>query len=156
MNRQRPALLWFAVMVFVFSLACLQPAEGQVFSASIRGLQITKGERIVGFQIRLKSARFFSLPSVPLGWDISIDNDPSWHTEMKGTVEVGAGALDPDFLRDFVVVEKDTTLGLPFEAEGEIDVTKDFEHVRKINFGTNDFVLKTSRRGAPGRRNTAQ
>jgi len=85
---------------------------------------------VVGFEIQIKSGRVVSFPTVPTGWDISIDNDPSWDTQLRGSSKVGAAALDVKFFGGFLVIEKDESLGLKFEAKGEIIVTEDFEHGR--------------------------
>jgi hypothetical protein len=55
----------------------------------------------VGFRIDLKAAVIRGLDHIPLGWSISIDNDASWSTTIKATVEVGAAVLDPTYFRNF-------------------------------------------------------
>jgi hypothetical protein len=37
--------------------------------------------------------------SIPVGWRINIDNDPSWSTEVSGIAVVGAADLEPSALR---------------------------------------------------------
>jgi hypothetical protein len=79
---------------------------------------------------------------VPIGWHVTIDNDASWSTSIKGTVEVGAAAVDSSFFKDFLVVEKNVRLGIPFEIKGEVDVTEDFEAWRRITIRMKDLVIK--------------
>jgi hypothetical protein len=84
------------------------------------------------------------LPKVPYGWSISIDNGPSWNTNIRGSIAVGAAALDPNFFRNFLIVEveKDAPDGIPFELQGEVIVTTDFVAERRIKVMNKDFVVK--------------
>ena len=82
------------------------------------------------------------MPDIPIGWSISVDNDPSWNTNTSGTLIAGAAALDASFFREFVVIEKDESLGLPFSVEGEVVVTQDFSKERRIEVGLQDILLK--------------
>jgi hypothetical protein len=103
-----------------------------------------KHERITGFEIRVRSGRIAQLSNVPIGWSISVDNDPSWNTSVGGSIAVGAAALDPDFLRRFIVVEKekDAPSDMPFALEGEIFVTSDFSTERTIRLSSKDFLTE--------------
>jgi predicted RecB family nuclease len=116
---------------------------------SVPTLQMQKNERIVGFEMRIRSGRIAQLPNVPIGWSFSVDNDPSWNTDVKGSIMVGAAALSADFLRRFVVVEteKDAPSDMPFALEGEVVVTTDFLVQRTIRLSTKDS--QTEARKAP-------
>jgi hypothetical protein len=94
--------------------------------------------------IHVRSGRIALLPNVPIGWNISVDNDPSWNTVIKGSIDVGAAAMDPDFLRDFVVVEieRDAPSDVHFDLQGEVIVTTDFIKERQIKLSMKDFATK--------------
>lgn len=129
------------------------PFSDQVMSISIPSLAISKEERVVGFEVHITSGRIAELPNVPIGWSISVDNSPSWNTVIKGSTLVGAAALDPDFFTDFLVVEKNESLGLAFDVRGEVVVTRDFIKERRINVGLKDLVLaERAARKPPERR----
>jgi hypothetical protein len=145
-NRALFALL--SVAVTVVPLAVLA-AYGQTMSISIPGLHAASKERVVGFEIHVKSGRIAQLPNVPIGWNVSVDNDASWNTVIKGTSMVGAAAVDPRFFRGFLVVEKNESLGIPFDLEGEVIVTEDFTTERRIKVGIEDLVLKSVAAKAP-------
>jgi hypothetical protein len=117
------------------------PANAQLSTVSIPSLHLADGERVCGFEIKVKSGRIAALPNVPLGWNVSIDNDPSWRTDIKASIIVGAAALNPDFFRDFLIIEKDESWSGHFEMQGEVIVTRDFEHERRIKVTAKDFVL---------------
>jgi hypothetical protein len=113
-------------------------------SVSVPALQIANNERIVGFEIHVRSGRIALLPNVPIGWNISVDNDPSWNTVIKGSIDVAAAAVNPDFLRDFMVVEvkKDASSDAPFDLQGEVIVTSNFITERRIKLSMKDFATK--------------
>lgn len=119
-------------------------AQSQIVSVSVPALHLAKSERIVGFEIHVRSGRIALLPDVPIGWNISVNNDPSWNTVVKGSIDVGAAAMDPEFLQDFLVVEieKDAPSDMPFELQGEVIVTSDFLSEKHIRLTMKDFAIK--------------
>ncbi len=119
-------------------------AQCQIMSVSIPALHIAPNERIVGFEIHVHSGRIALLPNLPIGWNVSVDNDPSWDTVIKGSIDVGAAAMDPDFLRNLLVVEveKGAPPDMPFDLQGEVVTTSDFKSERHIKLSTKDFTTK--------------
>jgi|GEM_PF-1454132 len=115
--------------------------QSSLLTVSIPSLPIKKGERVVGFTFHFNSARVAALPNVPMGWNVTVDNDPSWNTAIEGSIGVGAAALEPSFLRDFLRIEKDESLGIPFNVQGEIVVSEDFEHERHLKVGKKELNL---------------
>jgi hypothetical protein len=148
MNRKRKSFAFRApVFIAAFSLAVLcssasHRARRQTFSVSIPNLPVGTKERIVGFEIHVSSGRTAALPNIPIGWNLSVDNDPSWKTELEASSRVGASALAPGFFRNFLCIEKNESLGLPFGIAGEISVTEDFVKARKIPVAMKDIDLK--------------
>jgi hypothetical protein len=129
-----------AFMLVIGSLTC----QSQTLSVSIPVLHLAGKERITGFEIHIRSGMIARLPKVPYGWSISIDNDPSWNTTIRGAIAVGAAAVDPDFFRNFLVVEvdKDFLDEKPFELQGLIFVTGDYVAERRIDLVNKDFTAK--------------
>jgi hypothetical protein len=111
----------------------------QTFTVSVPKLNLQPGERVVGFKFRLQAARVARLNDAPIGWSVSIDNDPSWNTSLEATVKVGAAALDASFFHRFLRVEKAEPPLVPFELTGSIYVTRDFSDTREIKLGREDF-----------------
>lgn len=152
MNRTRTnrvVLAAFSIVAVLALAAGSEAGSGRTVSISIPSLHLTSKERIVGFEIHIKSGRIAQLLNVPIGWDVSVDNDASWNTVIKGSSTVGAAALDPTFFRNFLVVEKNESLGIPFDVEGEVVVTQDFTTERRIKVGIKDLALKTVAVKAP-------
>ena len=121
-----------------------------MLSISIGPVPISDKERVVGFKLNIKAGRIANLEFIPPGWNITIDNDPSWNATIVGSSMVGSAAIDIKSLDDFVVVEKYEFMGLNFVVEAEIVVTQDFEKERQIHLKTEDLVIKRLQRTGSG------
>ena len=141
-SKRRLSLLFAFTAAVLGLLDVSEAAHGRTLSVSIATLHATGKERVVGFEIHVTSGRIAELPKVPIGWDVSIDNNASWNTEIKASSTVGAAALDPRFFRDFLIVEKSGSLSVPFDIRGEVVVTEDFTAERRIRVEMKDFALK--------------
>jgi len=144
MNSKSLKRVYIVIACAALVLLCGAKAQSQIVSVSVPALHVAKSERIVGFEIHVRSGRIALLPNVPIGWNISVNNDPSWNTVVKGSIDVGAAAMDPEFLRDFLVVEveKDAPSDMPFDLQGEVVVTSDFVAERHIKLTMKDFAIK--------------
>lgn len=60
---------------------------------------------------------------------------------VRGSALVGAAAVGPEFLARFLRIEKNESLGLPFEINGSIVVTKDFVKERHVALTTKDVSI---------------
>jgi hypothetical protein len=127
--------------IVVPAIAMATPSQ-ELLSISVASLSLEERERIVGFQVNIKAGRIVNLPVIPFGWNIIIDNDPSWSTKIIGSTIVGSAALGIDSLKDFIVIEKHEFMGLNFGIEAEIIVTTDFEKERHIRLETKDLMIK--------------
>ncbi|MGC1106806.1 MAG: hypothetical protein WA876_09730, partial [Candidatus Acidiferrales bacterium] len=117
------------------------PPAAKKVSLSIAGLSIASGERVVGFEFHIRSGRITQVRDAPIGWNISVDNDPSWNTRVNGSAIVAAAALDASFFRNFLVVAKKESLGNSFEIHGDIVVTRDFVKERRIPVTMRELTL---------------
>jgi hypothetical protein len=129
--------------------------SGQNTLVSISVPEIQKRERIVGFEVHVRSGRIAQLRNMPIGWKITVDNDPSWNTVISGSVEVGAAALDPGFFYRFMVVnpEEYAGSGTVLSLDGQVVVTSDFIAERTVPLSIKDFVTEPHA-GAIGNENT--
>ena len=111
---------------------------------SIPHVTTAASERIVGFEIELTAGMVQSISNIPLGWDVQVDNDPSWRTTIKGNIKVGAAALDAnEFCKLRIAIQKDTTYS-KFSASGKVVATADFEKTRNIPLVGSDFKVAAS------------
>lgn len=117
-------------------------AESRFEYVSIPNLHLDEGERVVGYEIHITSGRIAKLPDIPIGWSLSVDNNASWNSSIKASATVGAAAVSRAFFRDFLVVEKNESLGVSFDLQGEIVVTKDFIREKRIKIDSKDFSTR--------------
>lgn len=115
---------------------------GEMFILSIPQLATAKQEKIVGFKVNVTAGRIVSFPNAPIGWNITINNDPSWHTQVIGSIIVGAASLGSIFFRDFLTIEKYEFMGLKFNVDAEIVVTEDFEIERHLYLKMKNLSLR--------------
>ncbi len=144
MNNKPKHRLFLALASVALAFGLLRASEAarrQTLLVSIPALHATSAERVVGFEIHITSGRIAALPNVPIGWNVSIDNDASWNTVIKASSTVGAAAVDSGFFREFLVVEKNESLGVPFDMGGEVVVTEDFATARRIKLRIKDFAM---------------
>jgi hypothetical protein len=118
-------------------------AAGSFVSVSLPALKIEAGERVVGFDFEVTSGRIAQIRDAPIGWNISVSNDPSWNTTIHASVIVAAAALDGSFFKDFVVLEKQASGGSAFELKGKIIVSTDFTRTRTIPVGNKDLKIRS-------------
>lgn len=135
--------------IFVTAVVCAlavsaQSSQSQFASASLPLLRLAAGERIVGFNLRVTSGRIVQMSDVPAGWNISVDNDPSWNTKINASIAVASAAVDPPFFKDFIVIEREPGSEKPFAIAGEVLVSKDFSTVRRIKVGMKDFTMRAA------------
>jgi hypothetical protein len=115
---------------------------GRFVSISLPGLEIGARERVIGFQVNVTSGRIAQLGDMPIGWNIAVDNDPSWNTSVDASIHVAAASLDTSFFKDFAVIEKEDLADSPFELSGKVVVSADFSHSRTIQVAMKDFVIR--------------
>lgn len=82
---------------------------------------------------------------VPVGWDVHIENNPSWNSWVRASALVGAASLDAGFFRRFVRIEKNESLGIPFGISGDIVVTSDFVKEHHIPISMREVKLISAR-----------
>jgi hypothetical protein len=116
------------------ALACAATAASAstLWLVSAERAVLQPGERIVGFELTVTSGRIASVPTVPVGWSVEVENYPTWRTQMTGTILIGAAALAPGNLRDFVVVEAHDENGR-FDVTLVLTVTADFQRERRLH-----------------------
>jgi hypothetical protein len=116
------------------------PAQ-TLISVSIRPGVLRIGERVVGVELHTVSAPVVSLPAVPQGWSIQINNDPTGSASFEGETQMGSAALFPNELASFVVVQQQDLPGLHFSVSGTLHASRDFIHDRTIPLGPQEIAL---------------
>jgi hypothetical protein len=109
---------------------------------SLPFLKDQPGARVVGFRINLTAAGVYRIEHIPMGWSIYIDNDASWKTVIKGSVQVGAAALNLNDFWDFLIVQKHEFADQKFKIAGQIVLTRDFVHQAIIRLSDENFEVR--------------
>jgi len=60
---------------------------------------------------------------------------------VRASSRVGAAAVDASFFKNFIVIEKNESLGLLFDVSDDIVVTRDFVKERRIHVSMKDATL---------------
>ena len=118
------------------------PAQKHLVSLSVPDLHVAAKERVVGFHFEVTSGRIARVRDMPIGWNISVNNDPSWNTTIDASIVVAAAAVDASFFKDFVVIEKIESAKIPFHVEGDVSVSSDFSSSRKLRVQMKDFTVQ--------------
>ena len=147
--KQRLAQL---VIILLFLICCTLPLSAQTedHQFSLSGIRLQEGERIVGIDVSLQAGSFVTIYGIPPGWLVTVDNDASWQTSLKGDAKIGSAALDATSMQRMSILVHRFEFGdLKFSLSGTLLVTKNFEAVRKVPLGPRNFTeisLNSSRR----------
>jgi hypothetical protein len=154
MNAARKLMLTAVAILLFFLVDCLNAVSGEPLHVAIPTDRLGGDGRVVGFAASIVSGRVSSLPNVPIGWYITIDNDPSWRTKIKGTIIVGAAALDPKhnpaFFEHFLTIEEEPSSDVPLDIQLEIVTTTDFTKERNILLKRSDLKIGRGGQRGPG------
>lgn len=132
----------------VITLVMVQAFASDLFEVSLAPVKLGNKDRIAGFEIKITSGVIVSIPSVPVGWSLSIDNDPSGLTSIKGNAIVGSAFIDADDKTrgSLLVIERFSgdlaSPDVPFDISADIHIYNPInEKVRIIKVGK-DILLK--------------
>jgi len=119
------------------------------YKISLAGTKLEKNERIAGFEITVNAGRIYSVTKAPAGWDLAIDNDPSWMTSIRGTGIVASaflGSNDKDLLENLLTIEKapeEISKEIPFDVNATIQiVNSETEEERTVKQIRENLVIK--------------
>jgi hypothetical protein len=133
-------LLCFLGVFFSLRGTCI---SGERFSLSMARTVLKKNERVLFFKATVSAGRIVSLHEIPIGWNVHIDNDASWNTGISANATVGAAALEGDFFKDFLVIEKAEPPLVPFAIESEIGTyTEGTEEQGSVQLKMKDIRLR--------------
>jgi hypothetical protein len=142
-------------IILLFLICCNLPlaAQAEDHQFSISGIHLQEGERVVGIDVSLQAGSFVTISGIPSGWLVIVDNDASWQTSLKGDAKIGSAALDATNMQKMNILVRRFEFGdLKFNLSGALLVTKNFEVVRKIPLGRENFKeisVSISRRWSP-------
>ena len=103
------ALLALSVLLLTVPVSLSAAEPFQKYTLSIPDLRIGENERVDGFTVVISYGDVISVPRIPMGWSVHIDNSPLWKTTVRGNISVGAAALthqQTDFFKGFLVIQR--------------------------------------------------
>lgn len=135
------------ITLFVIGMCQLLVAQDESYHLVLQGIHLQAGERIEGVDISIKAGAFAGVSGLPAGWTITVDNDPSWQTNLKGDAKVGAATVDASSIQKLnIVIHKFEFGDLKFQVSGTLLVTMDFESLRKIPLSRENFIEEVSKK----------
>lgn len=144
---ERSVIRWVLRIILIFSFlpgiaAPSQERARNLWVVSIPQLSLAPEERVVSFEVMLRSARTVTfIPQVPFQWLVCIDNSAG-APRVRGDSIVGAANLE-SFFKDLLVIEKLESPHPSFAIQVEISiVTVDFTKSRRVTFGEKDLVFR--------------
>ena len=93
------------------------------YSLSVPNFKIGPNERVDGFTVTVTYGDVISVPRVPNGWSMHIDNSPIWKTVVSASASLGVAALtdkETDFFNNFLIIQCNDN---DFPVRVEADVT---------------------------------
>lgn len=141
-KRLRISSVALLTILLIATIAKPAPKAAKLELISVERLHIAEGERIVGFEFEITSGRVAKVLNAPIGWDVPVENGPSWSTKIRGSILVAAAAVNSSFFHDFAVIEQNENLGNAFQVRGDVIVSRDFVNERKIPITMGDVVLR--------------
>jgi hypothetical protein len=143
-------LLLLAIGAFLVMSVDGRADQGSTYHLSFRTLHFMAGERVSKFDLHFRSAMIIGFRSIPVGWQINIDNDPSWVTQVSGMAVVGAADLEASALRPWFVSllsepSGGSVRGEEITVEGTITLSIG-DRTRVIPIGGSDVLLVPTER----------
>ena len=156
----RRLLLLMAVGIF-FGISVNSRADQETtYHLAFLSLDQLPGERVAKFDLHIRSAMIIGFRSIPVGWQINIDNDPSWTTQVSGTAIVGAAWLEPSALRPWFLSllaepgsRRDATMSI--NVDGWVTLSNG-DTTRVIGIMNRDVALIPTPRRSPSRPPTSR
>ena len=110
--------LIFIILILLFPAK--EVSAGEKLSLTVPPGIVEKHDRIARFKVTIVSAWVVSLPKIPPGWSIYIQNGSASKTVVDGGITAGAHAEYIDFFKDFMILQKFDKEWIPFNVELEI------------------------------------
>lgn len=141
MKKQIMICSWLLVFLFATIGAAFSP--GERVEITFPQIPLQKGERVVEFELTVRSGQVIGMNKIPKDWSIDLAGEQSLETKISGGCKHGAGALHkstelPTFA---AIVEKPLEPSIKFTAKAKIRVSSDFEKTREIEVAAEKMVI---------------
>ncbi len=122
------------------SLSCGDKPD--VYSISIPNLKADPDSSITALDIQVNAGTVQAIQNIPIGWNLTVEDDASWRSRIRGNSTIGAASLAPDELqRVAFIVRRNETDNFKFDVTGTFTISKSFEATKTIQATMRDFTL---------------
>jgi hypothetical protein len=137
-------LICCCLLLFLFTSIAAAFSPGERVVVIFPQIQLQKGERVVEFDLTVRSGQVIGMNNVPKDWSIELAAEQSSETKITGGCRHGPGALHkttelPTFA---VIVEKPLDPSTKFSAKAKLRVSADFDKTRGIEVAPEKMVIK--------------
>lgn len=141
---KKPIMISFSFLLFLFASIAAAFSPGERVEITFPQIPLQKGERVVEFDLNVRSGQVIGMNKIPKDWSIDLAGEQSSETKITGGCRHGAGALHkstelPTFA---VIVEKPLEPSMRFSVKATIRVSSDFEKTREIEVAAEKMVIK--------------
>ena len=143
MNKNFMGIFLSLLLILFQSTMAHASSDGKELTITFPNVALAKGERVGGISVSVISGYFPSMPNIPFGWNVTVDNGGDSSSTIEGSTAVGAFFLEQNELQKLsfhVMTVKQE--GVKFNFTLKVTVTSDFEHTRDINLTMKDAVIK--------------
>jgi len=118
-----------------------QANENDSYVLQFPEFHLEKREKIAQFQIIVNAGIVRSISNLPVGWRVTIDNDPSWTSNVIANVTVGSDSLNEKTAKELkLTVIKNEIGDEKFHFSGIVMITEDFRKMKKIILKEGDLI----------------
>ncbi|HME20100.1 MAG TPA: hypothetical protein VKI44_01825 [Acetobacteraceae bacterium] len=105
--RRTASVLQAALLLLSVAIRGSYAENYQQLHLSLTGIDQEANETVSAIYLQITGGLVVSFPRVPVGWTITIDNDPSWSAQISAIAIVGAANLAFDELEsDWLVIQR--------------------------------------------------
>ena len=110
---------------------------------SFPGSALAKGERLMGFEIKITHGYVPAINRIPVDWSMSVDADLSWNPIVRGRCHHGAGAvIDLSELDSFLTIQPARDPDAHFDIEAVLLTSLDTADIKTRSFRMSDLIVE--------------
>ena len=123
----KPIMICSWLLVFLFATIAAAFSPGERVHVTFPQIPLKKSERIVEFDLTVRSGQVIEMKKIPKDWSIDLAGEQSSETKITGGCRHGAGALykSTELPTFTVIVEKPLEPSMKFSAKAKIRVTSE-------------------------------
>jgi hypothetical protein len=140
------------IILSLISLCCCNSKEEKKLGAtkdqelltlSFPRSALEKGERLMGFEIKITHGYVPAINRIPVDWSMSVDADLSWSPIVRGRCHHGAGAvIDLSELDSFLTIQPAREPDVHLDIEAVLLTSLDTVDIKTRSFRMPDLIVE--------------